>query len=44
MTNPPWIELIGNSTRLRILLTLAGSGFENQVDDVGLVSFIQIIH
>jgi len=24
-----------NSTRLRILLTPAGSGFENQVDDVG---------
>jgi hypothetical protein len=37
-------ELIGSSTRLRILLTLAGSGIENQVDDVGFVSFIQIVN
>jgi hypothetical protein len=35
-------ELIGNSTRLRILL--AGSGFENQADDVGFVAFIQIVN
>jgi len=44
MTNPPMTGLIGNSTRLRILLTPAGSRFENQVDDVGFVAFIQIVN
>jgi hypothetical protein len=33
-------ELIDSSIRLRILRTEAGSVFENQVDDVGFVSFI----
>jgi hypothetical protein len=37
-------ELIGNSARLRILLMPAGSGVENQADDVGFVSFIQIVN